>query len=245
MPENILYQKHNGFSKDKVYRPSYRSQEMAEYDYKIMCIDPSGRGKDEMGVVILYHLNSKLFAKKILGLQGGYENDNLVMLAELCDEHEIDTVVIESNWADGMFNKMLEPHLLKISPKTEIEEFRVTGQKEARIIDSLEPIFNQHRLVIDKEVFEHDLKAAKRDYSFTYQLSHLTRERDSLKHDDRIDALSIAVSFMIEWMSDSDDRGMDYHIEKEAEKALEYSLQFAQKMGGRREKKHLNYASGF
>ena len=245
MPENILYQKHNGFSKDKVFRPSYRSQELAEYDYKIMFIDTAGRGKDELGICILYHLNGKMFVKKLTGMQGGYEDEVMLEIANLAADHEIDTIVVEDNFGDGAFTKMLEPWIMKISPKTEVEGIKVSGQKEVRIIESLEPIMNQHRLIMDKETMDRDLQASKRDYSWTYQMSHITRERDSLKHDDRLDALSGAVTYMMEWLSDDEDRGLEYHAEKEAEKSLEYSLQFAAMMGSTKKKTHLNYASNF
>ncbi len=243
MPENILYQKHNGFAKDRLYKPFFRSTETGEYDFKVMSIDPSGRGKDEMGIAIAYHLNSRLFIKKIMGLQGGYENENLTTIAQLCATHKINTVVVEGNWGDGMFLKMLEPYMRKYSPLTEIEEIKVTGQKEVRIIDNLEPLLNSHRLIIDHEIFEYDLLASKRDYSFTHQLSHLTRERDSIRHDDRLDSLALLVQFMIEWMSDSDEDGIAYHAEKEAASTLEFTLKhFA---GKSRERTNLNFASGF
>ena len=242
MPDNIVYQKHNGFSKDKFYKAGYTSKEMAEYDFKVMSIDPSGRGKDEMGITIGYHLNSKIFIKKLFGLHGGYDDDNLKQIAQMCSDHKVNTVVIESNWADGMFNKMLEPWLTRLSPLTEIQEMRVTGQKETRIIDSLEPILNQGRLVLDKGVLDSDLTAS-REYSFTHQLSHISRDKNSLKHDDRIDSLSMLITYMINWMSDDEDRGMQYHAEKEAMKALEYTLKNFN--GQHRHKKNLNYASSF
>ena len=41
----------------------------------------------------------------------------------------------------------------------DIEEVRANVRKEDRIIDSLEPILNQHRLVVDKKVIEWDYKS--------------------------------------------------------------------------------------
>ena len=243
MPENILYQKHNGFSKDKVFKPSYRSAEQAEYDYRVMYIDTAGRGKDELGFCIIYHLNTKLYVKKLSGMQGGYEDSVMMDLATMCSDHRINTVVVEDNFGDGAFTKMLEPFIMNISPKTEVEGIKVTGQKEVRIIESLEPIMNQHRLIMDKETMERDLLAPKRDYSWTHQMSHITRERDSLKHDDRLDALSGGVTYMMEWLSDDEDRGFEYHMEKEAEKTLEFTLQHFGRPS--QKKRHLNYASGF
>ena len=243
MPENILYQKHNGFSKDKVYRPSYRSEEMADYDYRVMFIDTAGRGKDELGFSIIFHLNTRLFVKKLSGMQGGYDDSVMIELAELCATYKINTAVVEDNFGDGAFTKMFEPFIMRISPKTEVEGIKVSGQKEVRIIESLEPIMNQHRLVMSREAMVDDLLASKRDYSWTYQLSHITRERDSLKHDDRLDALSGGVTYMMEWMSDDEDRGMEFHAEKEAQKTLDFTLKMFN--GRPRKRGHANYGTGF
>jgi len=143
-----------------------------------------------------------------------------------------------------MFNKMLEPYLKRLSPNTELEEMRATTNKENRIIDSIEPILNSHRLVLDKGILDSDLHIS-RDNSLTYQLTHITREKDCLRHDDVIDSLAQLIAFMMEWLSDDEERGLEYHMEKEAEKALSYTLQFAQKMGSTKKKTHLNYANQF
>ncbi len=243
MPENIVYQKHNGFAKDKLYSPMYQSKEMGEYDFRVLSVDTAGRGKDEIGISVIYHLNSRLFIKKITGMSGGYEDETLANIASMCQMYKINTCVVEDNFGDGMFTKLLTPHIERLSPKTEIEGIKVSGQKEVRIIEALEPMLNQHRLVIDKEVFDHDLTASKRDFSFTHQLSHITRERESLKHDDRLDSLTNGVVYMMEWMTDDEDWGMDYHVEKEAQKTLEFTLQNFN--GSRRGNRNLNYGTNF
>ena len=244
MPDNMLYMKHNGFKGDKLYKPTYRSSEVAEYDYRVMSIDPSGRGADSTGISIGYHLNSKIFLKKVMGIDGGYEPDVLNNIATLAQVHKIDTIVVESNFGDNMYSKMLEPYLRKLSPNTELEEVRATTNKENRIIDSIEPILNSHRLVLDKGILDSDLHIS-RDNSLTYQLTHITREKDCLRHDDVIDSLAQLIAFMMEWLSDDEERGLEYHMEKEAEKALSYSLKFAAMMGSQKGKTHHNYANRF
>ena len=243
MPEHILYQKHNGFSKDRLYKPMFRSQEMGEYDYKVLSVDPSGKGKDEVGVAALFHLNSKLFIKKITGLQGGFEDETLENIANMCSTLGINALLVEENWGGGSYTKMLRPFIERISPYTEIVEINVKGQKEVRIIEALEPMLNQHRIVIDKDVLEEDLSAPKRDYSFTYQLSRITRERDSLKHDDRLDALANGVLHMIEFMTDDAERGLEYHLEQEAKATLEFTLKHFS--GKARSTSHGNFGKRF
>jgi len=208
MPDNIVKVKHNGFKADKVYAPSYVSEERANYEMKLMSIDPSGRGKDEVGIALLYSLNTRLFLKRITGLKGGYDEENLIGIATMCRDHEIDTMVIESNWGDGSFLKMLEPYMRTISPETKIDELSVTGQKEVRIVNTLEPLLNQHKLIVDKTALDKDAEAST-VLSLTYQLSKLTKERGSLRHDDRLDALANGVLYMLDKMSDDEEFGME------------------------------------
>ena len=223
MPENNLYIKHNGFKADKLYAPSYVSKEVAEYEMKLLSLDPSGKGKDEIGVSLIFSLNTRLFLKKITGLQGGYEDDNMIAIATLCRDYGIDTLLIEENWGGGMFTKLLEPHLRMISPKTEIDEVNVKGQKEVRIIENLEPLVNQHKLIIDKDTLDKD-KMANAVNSFTYQFSKITKERDSLRADDRLDSLANGVIYMIDKMSDDEEFGMERHKEAEGEDNLAFTL---------------------
>ena len=48
---------------------------------------------------------------------------------------------------------------------------------------------------------------------------------------------------MMEWMTDDEDWGMDYHVEKEAQKTLEFTLQNFN--GSRRGNRNLNYGTNF
>jgi len=223
MPDNHLYIKHNGFKADKLYSPSFVSKETSEYEMKILSLDPSGKGKDEIGLSFIFSLNTRLFLKRITGLQGGYDDDNLIAIASMCRDYEIDTIVIEENWGGGMFTKMLEPHLRNICPKTEIDEIHVKGQKEVRIIEALEPLLNQHKLVVDKETLDKD-KASNIVNSFTYQLSKITKERDCLRHDDRLDSLANGVIYMIDKMSDNEQFGIDSYMDNNTKKTFDYLM---------------------
>ena len=114
---------------------------------------------------------------------------------------------------DGMFTKLLQPILGKVYPCT-CEEIRHNIQKERRIIDTLEPIMNQHRLVMNAQVVKKDLKYLNSEtnverlqvYSLFYQMTRLTRDRGSLKHDDRIDVLAMAVAYWVDAMARDSDK---------------------------------------
>ena len=214
MPDNMLYMKHNGFKKDKLYMPSYVSPERRAYDFKLIALDPSGRGEDEFGISIIYSLNTRLFVKKILGLEGGYSEENLTNIATICGQLGINTAVMESNFSDGAVGKMLEPYLRKYSPNTELVEHRVKGQKELRIIDNIEPLLSQHKLIFDKNMLDKDMDVLRKN-SFTYQLSHISEERDSLLADDRLDSLAIGVEYILEYMSDNEDFGFEQNLDDE------------------------------
>ena len=108
---------------------------------------------------------------------------------------------------DGMYTKLLAPHVSRVYP-CEIEEVRATAQKELRIIDALEPVMNQHRLIFDKKCIQEDYDTAREHFSADkapqympfYQLSRLSKERGSLRHDDRLDALAQGVKFYLDYL---------------------------------------------
>lgn len=198
MRENQILTKHNGFKQDRLFAPSFVSEQRTEYNYRVMSIDPSGRGADETGLCIAYSVAGRIFVKKITGIDGGYEHETLVMIAQMCSDYKIDYLVIESNFGDGAFAKSLEPILGRLSPRTMIEEVRAKGQKEVRIITTVEPLLNQHKIILDRKILDDDLAATSVNNSFTYQLSHIAKVPNCLRHDDRLDAFEMVCRFMIE-----------------------------------------------
>ena len=130
---------------------------------------------------------------------------------------------------DGMFTTLLQPHLLKIYPMCGLEEVRHNTQKEKRIIDTLEPVMNQHRLVVNKSVIREDndsiriYPAEKQlQYSLFYQMTRLTKDRNCLGHDDRLDCLAIAVNDCLSLMMVDADAEIRKRQEEEFEREIEY-----------------------
>ncbi len=97
-----------------------------------------------------------------------------------------------------MFNRLVEPRLARIHPCT-IEETINSVQKEKRIIDTLEPVFNSHRLVVDQELIRKDYELEMQHQLF-YQMTRLTKARSCLKHDDLIDVLAMAVGYWTNYL---------------------------------------------
>lgn len=213
-----------GFTGDVCYSPIFVDDTFIDYQFSIMAVDPSGRGADEMGVAIIKYLNSKIYVMEVMGLKGGYHEDNLFTIARKAKEYKVDTIYIESNFGDGMFDQLLKPILLKVHPCA-LEEVRSSKQKELRIIDTLEPLLNQHRIVMDKSLMLRDIHQAIESnnlvYSLIYQLTHITKQRGSMKHDDRLDALSIATAALVELIGVDQESMVSNYKEEQLEALLE------------------------
>jgi hypothetical protein len=189
------------FTGDRFHHPMWTAKEMVEWQGSVMFIDPAGRGKDETAYAVVKVLNGTLFVTASGGFLSGYDDETLVALATVAKEQQVNRVLVESNFGDGMFTKLLIPHFQRIYPVT-VEEVRAKAQKEARMVETLEPVMNQHRLVFDRKVIERDFhQAPDLKYQLFYQMTRLTKEKGSLIHDDRLDALAGAVGYWWETMA--------------------------------------------
>lgn len=186
------------------------------YTGTVMAIDPSGRGSDESAYAVIKYLNGYLFLMDIGGFQEGYSDLTLTMMAQKAKFWDVNEVVVEANFGDGMFTKVMTPIFNKIYPVT-ITEVKNTKQKELRIIDTLEPVMMRHKLIVNRAVIEDDYKRYEDNqaYSFIYQMTRLCRVKNALAHDDRLDAVTMAVSYWLEVMDSEQDvsKEADWDIE--------------------------------
>ena len=220
----------NGIGTDRYYSPiPLPDIKWLSYSYKVMAIDPSGLGGDELAYTIVGVLNSQIFLLKQGGMQGGYCEDNLKKLATMAKEYKVNKIKIESNFGDSMFNALLIPVLMKTGYQCEVEGVRHNTQKERRIIDTLEPVMNQHRLIVHKQVIIDDADSIKiyplekqQQYSLFYQMTRITKDRNSLSHDDRLDCLAMAVADCLDMMSVDADEKIQQRLDEEYEKYIEY-----------------------
>lgn len=210
-----------GFSGDRWYRPMYADSQWAPYEGVAMAIDPSGRGTDELAYAVVASLHGYLFLLDVGGLQGGYDEAALTALAKVAQRYRVNQIVIESNFGDGMFTALFQPVLQRYH-KAAVEEVRHNTQKEHRIIDTLEPILNQHRLIVNEAAVRQDVEIAKDNpaYSLFTQLTRITYERGALRHDDRLDALAMVVNYWVDAMA----RDSNQAVHKWREKALNEEL---------------------
>ncbi len=220
-----------GFKTDRYHRPMMVSEKWAPYTGSVMYIDPSGRGGDETSFGIVKMLYGSLYVPRggVGGFLTGYDDTTLAGLAAAAAKHKVNHILIESNFGDGMFTQLFLPHLLKVH-RCGTEEVHNTGQKERRIIDTLEPVLNQHRLVVDRSVIEDDYKGGENpDYKLFRQLTRITRDRGALKHDDRLEALAGAVRYWVEQMARDQSTVESTHMDKLKDAQLR---QFAQHVLG-------------
>jgi hypothetical protein len=124
-----------------------------------------------------------------------------------CKKYNVTKLVIETNFGDGMVAELFKKHLQQTKQAIDIEEVRANVRKEDRIIDTLEPVLNQHRLIVDRSVVEWDYNSNKDAppedrllYMLFYQMSRMCREKGAVKHDDRLDSLAQGVKYFIDAM---------------------------------------------
>ena len=228
------------FAGERYYRPFKTLGDMVPYTGSVLAVDPSGRGRDETGYAVVKMLNGTLYVPAAGGLSGGYSEATLTELAEIAKKYKVNYIVSESNFGDGMFTELMRPILTRIYPCS-LEEVRHSTQKEKRIIDTLEPVMSGHRLVVDPDVIKDDFQTIQKyphesqlKYSLFYQMSRLTRERGAITHDDRLDALSIAVAYWVEQMAqDAEVKMADRKVELlDAELQKFQDSYFKNKTGG-------------
>lgn len=169
-----------------------------------MFIDPAGGGADEIGVGVACALGPYIHALDVAGLRGGLNPANELELVDIIRRNRVNRIRVESNMGHGLFEINLRAILNKYEDMRDVANAVTgeysTGQKEKRIIDSMVSAMQRHRVVVHRRVFESDVKYGKQhghevrsQYSLWYQMANITTDRNSLPHDDRLEALAGAV----------------------------------------------------
>ena len=222
-----------GLNGDRFHSPAFLSGDWIPYTGSVMAIDPSGRGSDETAVCVIKMLNGFLYLTAMRAFRDGYSEKTLGEIVKLAKAQEVKQVIIEANFGDGMFTQLISPFFQKEYP-CPLEEVKHSRQKELRIIDTLEPVMSQHKLVVDRGVIVWDYDSTKDlppekalKYQLMYQMSRITKDRGALAHDDRLDCLAIAVGYWTERMGQDADRRMEQRKDdllREELKAWEFGV---------------------
>lgn len=208
-----------GFDGDHYHKPLAVSSETSPWGEIVGFVDTAGKASDnsdETSVAVVAELHGLLFHLFSGGWQDGFSPATLRAIAKVFVRFNVGKAFIETNFGDGMFLALLQPHVeaewQEANKKrrrdetggTSLEEVRaVLVQKEHRILSVLEPLTAQHRVVTNSEVIRADYEGinklegaeTRHRYALFYQYSHLTREKDSLAHDDRLDSLAGACAY--------------------------------------------------
>ena len=207
-PQNVIKDLPTvGLPGDYFYSPMQLQGEWDSYQETVCSVDPSGRGSDETAAAYISQRNGFLYLHDMRAYRDGYSDKTLLDILKGCKKYGVSKLLIETNFGDGIVSELFRKHLQQTKQGIDIEEVRANVRKEDRIIDSLEPILNQHRLVIDRSVIEKDFNsnpdAAPEErllYMLFYQMSRMCREKGAIRHDDRIDALSQGVKYYTDAM---------------------------------------------
>ena len=202
-PQNVIKDLPTvGLPGDYFYSPMQLQGTWDPYQETICSVDPSGRGSDETAAAYISQRNGFLYLHDMRAYRDGYSDNTLLDILKGCKKYGVSKLLIETNFGDGIVSELFRKHLQQTKQNIDIEEVRANVRKEDRIIDSLEPVLNQHRLVIDRAVIEWDFKsnpqAAPEErllYMLFYQMSRMCREKGAIRHDDRIDALAQGVQY--------------------------------------------------
>ena len=191
-----------GLPGDYFYSPMVMQGEWLPYTETICSVDPSGRGTDETAATFLSQRNGFIYLHEIRAYQDGYSDATLLDILRGCKKYGVTKLLIETNFGDGIVGELFKKHLQQTKQAIDIEEVRANVRKEDRIIDTLEPILNQHKLIVNRTVVEWDFNSNKDAapetrllYMLFYQMSRMCREKGAVRHDDRLDSLAQGVKY--------------------------------------------------
>jgi hypothetical protein len=197
-----------GLPGDYFYSPMQLQGDWDSYTETICSVDPSGRGSDETAAAFISQRNGFLYLHNMRAYRDGYSDKTLLDILRGCKKYGVTKLLIETNFGDGMVGELFKKHLQQTRQLIDIEEVRANVRKEDRIIDSLEPVLNQHRLVVDRSVIEWDFKSnpdappeERLLYMLFYQMSRMCREKGAVKHDDRLDCLAQGIKYYTDALS--------------------------------------------
>ena len=237
-PRNVIKELPTvGLPGDYFYSPMQLQGDWNPYSETICSVDPSGRGTDETVAAYISQHNGFLYVHEMRAYRDGYSDTTLLDILRGCKKFNATTLLIESNFGDGIVAELFRKHLQQVKYGMTIEEVRATVRKEERIIDSLEPILNQHRLVVDKGVIDWDYNSNKDEapekrlmYMLFYQMSRMCREKGAVKHDDRIDCLAQGVKYFTDALAISAQEEVNTRKREDWNDMLEQFLDDPQEM---------------
>ncbi len=222
-----------------LYRPFTTSEELYQYEGRGIYVDPAGGGKngDETVATVCYMLHGYVFVMEQLALPGGFADEVFEDLSALSLKHQVNKIDVEKNYGNGAFAQMWRPVIMKayheagLPGPPQIEDIHEVGQKELRIIDTLEPVMARHRLIFNEQVWHTDIEQVqhypidhRNVYTLWHQMTKICRDKDALIHDDRVDSLAGAVRMWIERIAVNEETRM---AQKQTNEAVRHMMEWA------------------
>lgn len=188
-----------------LYHPVNVSKERMQYTQRILALDPAGESKkenDETGYAVMFIAGGWYFLMDCGGIDGATRDEGKARIAELITKWDVKQVVCEKNHGGGMFTNFVRGIVNEHNLRCGVEEVWSSGQKELRIIDALDPIISSHRMIVNQSVVVSDHATVqgypadlRNIYQMFWQLTKITRDRNALRHDDRLEAVAIAARY--------------------------------------------------
>lgn len=206
---------------DRLLRPAMIGQTMVPYQGTKAVVDIAGNSsRDEMALCVMSMASGQFFCRYLQGVEapkgsgymdadGSWIDGPHDVIAKTCREYGANTLFYESNadpsgaWAQLM-QAAIKRHSIRPGENPLFPDgwgcsllpIHSVKRKEDRIIDTLRGVVGSHRLVVDESVVAPNKHGTAKQ--FQYQFARIKRERNSLDHDDRVDALSMAVKVWTE-----------------------------------------------
>lgn len=212
--DDVLLLPPSGFPlKDRMYRVK-GADDFGEITGWHMYVDPAGGGQngDELAYAVTGLIAGRVCLAAVGGMIGGYTQDHFDWLTAVALRWKPKQIDIEENFGKGAFSKAWQPTLLK-AHRCGIEDVWESGQKELRIVDVLEPMVSSGKFLVHEDVIAEDWDAVQKypadrrsTYSLFWQMARLTRDKGSLIHDDRLDAVAGSARHWVEALAIDDEK---------------------------------------
>jgi len=200
--------------KDRIYRVA-EAKEVGSITGWHMYVDPTGGGAngDELAYGVTGLCAGRVLAADAGGRPGGLGEAAVDWMTEKALKWKPKTIAIEKNYGNGAFAAVWLPKLKAAFDKLHIphpgiEEVWEAGQKELRIIDVLEPMIGAGKFIMyegliqsDWDQCQHYPMEKRKTYSLLWQMARITKDRDSLIHDDRLDAVAGSARYWVDALS--------------------------------------------
>ena len=182
-----------GKAGDGFYHPRrlQEDEKFQKLDTIIAYVDPASAGADELAVAIAGHGDGKIWVFDVQGFSSDLKSTRLETVASLLKKYEVNKVFIETNHSEA-FLELIKSKLHALNYRCAVDGRHVHASKGKRIYGTLSDLFSQHRIVIHENVVKAHAQTNRwRGKNLFFQIANFnTFSSSTLKHDDRLDALT-------------------------------------------------------